>query len=117
MNELVAVIEHVRDGCTVRAFLLPDFQYVTLMLAGIKAPMSKMDGTSEPFAQEAKYFVESRLLQRDVDIVLEGVSNQNVLGTVLHPVSNNSNNELGYCDWSINYMACCDWVNYLPGLS
>ena len=32
----VAVIEHVRDGCTVRAFLLPDFVYVTLMLSGIK---------------------------------------------------------------------------------
>jgi len=31
-----AVIEHVRDGCTVRAFLLPDFVYVTLMLSGIK---------------------------------------------------------------------------------
>lgn len=31
-----AVIEHVRDGCTIRAFLLPSFQYVTLMLSGIK---------------------------------------------------------------------------------
>ena len=31
-----AVIEHVRDGCTVRAFLLPNFDYVTVMLAGIK---------------------------------------------------------------------------------
>ena len=83
----VAVIEHVRDGCTVRAFLLPDFQYVTVMLAGVKAPMTKMDGTVEPFAEQAKYFVESRLLQKDVEILLEGVSNQNLLGTVLHPVS------------------------------
>ena len=31
-----AVIEHVRDGCTVRAFLLPSFDYVTVMLSGIK---------------------------------------------------------------------------------
>jgi len=31
-----AVIEHVRDGCTVRAFLLPSFQYITVMLSGIK---------------------------------------------------------------------------------
>lgn len=31
-----AVIEHVRDGCTVRAFLLPSFDYVTIMLSGIK---------------------------------------------------------------------------------
>lgn len=81
------MIEHVRDGCTVRAFLLPDFQYVTIMLAGIKAPMVKQDGTVEPHAAEAKYAVESNLLQRDVEIILEGVSNQNILGTVLHPVS------------------------------
>lgn len=30
------MIEHVRDGCTVRAFLLPNFEYVTVMLSGIK---------------------------------------------------------------------------------
>ena len=32
----LAVIEHVRDGCTVRAFLLPDFYHVTIMITGIK---------------------------------------------------------------------------------
>lgn len=42
---------------------------------------------AEPFAEEAKYFTEVRLLQRDVKIVLEGASNQNLLGTVIHPVS------------------------------
>lgn len=31
-----AVIEHVRDGSTVRAFLLPSFHYVTVMMSGIK---------------------------------------------------------------------------------
>ena len=31
-----AVIEHVRDGSTVRAFLLPTFQYVTVMMSGVK---------------------------------------------------------------------------------
>ena len=31
-----AVIEHVRDGCTVRAFLLPDFYHVTVMFTGVK---------------------------------------------------------------------------------
>lgn len=40
----------------------------------------------EPFADEAKFFTESRLLQRDVEIVLESVTNQNFLGSVLHPV-------------------------------
>lgn len=59
------------------------------------------NATPEPFAEEAKYYTESRvfvlfymrvlyyhlgLLQRDVHIILEGVSNQNFLGTVVHPV-------------------------------
>ncbi|XP_076445232.1 staphylococcal nuclease domain-containing protein 1-like isoform X2 [Babylonia areolata] len=88
-----AVIEHVRDGCTVRAFLLPSFDYVTIMLSGVKCPMFKTDATSgkqvpEPFAEECRYFTESRLLQREVKIILEGVSNQNLLGTVLHPNGN-----------------------------
>ncbi|XP_005100071.2 staphylococcal nuclease domain-containing protein 1 [Aplysia californica] len=87
-----AVIEHVRDGCTVRAFLLPSFDYVTVMLSGIKCPMNKTDAegkqTPEPFMEEAKFFTESRLLQKDIKIILEGVSNQNFLGTVLHPNGN-----------------------------
>lgn len=31
-----AIIEHVRDGSTVRLFLLPDFHYITLMISGIR---------------------------------------------------------------------------------
>ena len=54
-----------------------------------QCPMFKIEEgqtVAEPFAEEAKYFAEVRLLQRDVKIVLEGASNQNLLGTVLHPV-------------------------------
>lgn len=42
--------------------------------------------TPEPFAAEAKFFTESRLLQRDVQIILESCPNQIILGTILHPV-------------------------------
>ena len=31
-----AVVEHVRDGSTVRAFLLPDFYHITLMVSGVR---------------------------------------------------------------------------------
>lgn len=44
---------------------------------------------AELHAEEAKFFTEVRLLQRDVKIILESVSNQNVIGSVLHPVSKN----------------------------
>ncbi len=47
--------------------------------------MFNMDGEPDAYAEEAKYFTESRLLQREVQVILEGVSNQNLLGTILHP--------------------------------
>uniref|UniRef100_A0A8C4STL7 Staphylococcal nuclease domain-containing protein n=1 Tax=Erpetoichthys calabaricus TaxID=27687 RepID=A0A8C4STL7_ERPCA len=87
-----AIIEHVRDGSIVRALLLPDYYLVTVMLSGIKCPIFKRepDGTEtpEPFAAEAKFFTESRLLQRDVQIILESCPNQVILGTILHPNGN-----------------------------
>ncbi|XP_016135537.1 staphylococcal nuclease domain-containing protein 1-like [Sinocyclocheilus grahami] len=85
-----AIIEHVRDGSMLRALLLPDYYLVTVMLSGIKCPTFKREAdgseTPEPFAAEAKFFTESRLLQRDVQIILESCPNQVILGTILHPV-------------------------------
>uniref|UniRef100_W5NER7 Staphylococcal nuclease domain-containing protein n=1 Tax=Lepisosteus oculatus TaxID=7918 RepID=W5NER7_LEPOC len=87
-----AIIEHVRDGSVVRALLLPDYYLVTVMLSGVKCPTFKRepDGTETPesFAAEAKFFTESRLLQRDVQIILESCPNQVILGTILHPNGN-----------------------------
>lgn len=37
-----AIIEHVRDGSTVRAFLLPEFQYITLMISGIRVSLKSI---------------------------------------------------------------------------
>ncbi|XP_077975644.1 staphylococcal nuclease domain-containing protein 1-like [Styela clava] len=106
-----AIIEHVRDGCTMRAFLLPSFHHVTFMLSGVKCPMFRRDAedpkkeTAEPFAAEAKFFAESRLLQRDVQLILEGVSNANVLlATILHP--NGSITELLLKE---GFARCVDW--------
>jgi len=107
-----AIIEYVRDGSTLRALLLPSFHNVTVQLSGVKCPGFKREGdveTPEPFAEEAKFFVEARLLQRDVQIVLEGVANQSngiLLGTVLHPKGNISEfllrEGLARCvDWSM----------------
>ncbi|XP_023384662.1 staphylococcal nuclease domain-containing protein 1 isoform X2 [Pteropus vampyrus] len=87
-----AIIEHVRDGSVVRALLLPDYYLVTVMLSGIKCPTFRREAdgseTPEPFAAEARFFTESRLLQRDVQIILESCHNQNILGTILHPNGN-----------------------------
>lgn len=56
----------------------------------IQAPAVRagLDGRAEEYAEEARYFVECRLLQRDVEVILESVSNQNFVGSVIHPKGN-----------------------------
>ncbi|CAO3617535.1 unnamed protein product [Mucor fragilis] len=121
---LDAVIEQVRDGATFRVLLiLPDHtqQIITLYLSGIKAPSCKRDNApaddtsvSEPFGEECKYFVESRLLQRGVKVILEGLSQsggQNFVGSVQHPAGNIAelllSQGLAKCvDWSITLATC-----------
>lgn len=111
-----AIIEHVRDGSTVRAFLLPGFQYITLMISGIRCPGFRLDNDGKPdpsvvvpYAEEARFFVESRLLQRDVEIVLESNNNLNFVGTILYPKGNIAEALLreGFAkcvDWSMAFM-------------
>ncbi|XP_012259145.2 staphylococcal nuclease domain-containing protein 1 [Athalia rosae] len=110
-----AVIEHVRDGSTVRAFLLPDFYHITLMISGIRCPGFKLEegkpdpSVVVPFAEEARYFVESRLLQKDIEIVLESVNNNNFVGSIIHPRGNIAEALLreGFArcvDWSMAFM-------------
>nr|QBI71277.1 ebna2 binding protein P100 [Isotomurus palustris] len=110
-SPVAAVIEHVRDGSTVRAFLLPSFHYITVMMSGIRCPGFKLDSegkpdpaSKEPFSEEARYFTESRLLQRDVEIVLESVNNQNYVGSIIHPNGNIA--ELLLKD---GFARCIDW--------
>ena len=111
---VTAVIEYVRDGCTLRAFLLPSMQNVMICLTGIKTPTFKRsdDGSeqAEPFAAEAKFFIESRLLQREVMVVIEGTAGANLLGSIQHPRGNISEFLIkeGYArivDWSFGQIS------------
>eukprot|EP00121_Abeoforma_whisleri_P001473 Awhi_evm1s1311 len=111
-KEYDGFVEQVRDGSTLRMFLLPSFTYVTVSLAGIKCPQTSYnkDGSStntEEYFEEAKYFTEVRLLNRSVKVILQGVANQTFLGTVLHPAGNISECLLkeGFArvvDWSLS---------------
>ncbi|KAG8833983.1 hypothetical protein FRC17_009765 [Serendipita sp. 399] len=68
------IVEQVRDGSTVRVrLLLSDelHQLVNISLAGIRCPRIGKEGeVPEPFAEDAKFFTESRLLLRDVTVKL-----------------------------------------------
>lgn len=105
-----AIIEHVRDGSTVRAFLLPDFHHITLMISGIRCPPVRQDGaraelgSPEALGEQAKYFVETRLLQRDIKIVLETANNNNVVGSIVHPSGNIAEGLLRE-----GFAKCVDW--------
>ena len=88
-----AIVEFIRDGNTVRCLLLPTYQLATIQLTGVRCPIFKREGNAsiedtEPFAEEAKQFVESRLLQRQVKVIFNGTNNQNLVGTLLHPNGN-----------------------------
>lgn len=68
-GELDAVVEHVKDGSSMRVRLLLNgsrtHQFINLALAGARSPRGV-----EPHAEEARQFVESRLLQRAVKVRL-----------------------------------------------
>lgn len=78
-KEVESVVEQVRDGSMLRVRLLLSprhHQVANLSLAGIKAPRIAGAGgpnsqePSEPYAEEARFFVESRLLQRNVRVTI-----------------------------------------------
>ena len=107
---LQCMVEAVLNASTLRVTLLPSFQSAVVALAGVQAP--KMGKTArpapkeaaeggqqqgsgggggreatppEPLAPEAKHFVESRVLQRNVTVVPEGVDKYDQLQvTVLY---------------------------------
>ncbi|KAL0072455.1 hypothetical protein AAF712_000218 [Marasmius tenuissimus] len=106
-----AIVEQVRDGSTLRVrLLLPegDHQIVNIALAGVRSPRpaSKQGETAEAWGEEAKFFTESRLLQRPVKVQIlslpastatpfqsAAVNNAPAtasvfIGNVLHPAGN-----------------------------
>ncbi|KAE9604221.1 putative micrococcal nuclease [Lupinus albus] len=151
-----AIVEQVRDGSTIRVYLLPEFQFVQVFVAGIQAPSMgrraviesvvesevaaddtngdapreprapltsaqklAASATSEttspdPFAPDAKFFTELRVLNRDVRIVLEGVDKfSNLIGSVYYPDGESAkdlalelveNGFARYVEWSANMM-------------
>merc|ERR1711892_651357 len=109
-----AVVEHVRDGTTLRLFLIPDMIHITLMMSGVRSPGTRLGpegrpdpAQCEPFATEAHYFTESRLLQREIEVILESHNNNNFVGSVIHPAGNIAEallrEGMAKCvDWSIS---------------
>ena len=82
------------DRLIVRLLLDPKkHQQCVLLIAGIRAPVTKRvnpsDGkeqAAQPGGEKSQQFVEERILQRNVKVRVLGLSPQNqLIGTVLHP--------------------------------
>ncbi|RSH91298.1 hypothetical protein EHS25_009597 [Saitozyma podzolica] len=77
-QDIDAIVEQVRDGTQLRVRLLLDdhtHQFINLNIAGAKSPRASnaRDGDtsgSEPWGEEARFFTESRLLQRAIKVRL-----------------------------------------------
>ncbi|KAF8638063.1 hypothetical protein AX16_010695 [Volvariella volvacea WC 439] len=109
-KNIEGTVEQVRDGTTLRIRLLlspEEHQIANIQLAGVKSPRasSKQGEASEQFGEEAKFFTESRLLQRGVRVTVLALptstaipfqsgaaaaptSSSIFIGTVLHPAGN-----------------------------
>ena len=93
-EEISACVEQVRDGSNLRMLLyLPNntHQYINLNISGIQAP-SKVNDRTEPYFEEARFFVETRILQRNVKVNLESATGKGAgavfYGTISHPAGN-----------------------------
>ncbi|KAI1796408.1 transcription factor [Ganoderma leucocontextum] len=110
-QQIDGLVEQVKDGSTLRIRLfMPDgdHQFVNIALAGVRCARiaSKAGETTETWAEEAKFFTESRLLQRHIRVQLLSLPNASAtpfqaganstapppasifIGTVLHPAGN-----------------------------
>lgn len=125
-GRISCVIEHVFDGSRFRCQVVdpdfPDYRYATftLLLAGASCPRlgnPKADPPTkdEPFAEEARQFVTTRLLQRELKISLLGTdkAGSTAVGIIHHPAGNIAvellkNGLAKMTDWTVRLMPVAD---------
>lgn len=132
-RQLDAIVEQVKDGSTFRLRLLMpegDHQFINLALAGVRCARSagRPGEVSEPWGDEARFFTETRLLQRSVRVQLLSLPNATTtpfqsaanatapppatifIGSVLHPAGNIAELLVNSClarvvDWHAGMLA------------
>ncbi|EAY18501.1 hypothetical protein TVAG_083540 [Trichomonas vaginalis G3] len=88
-KEFEGIIESVQNGSTYSVILLPNFEVISLQLAGMKCPGARRE-MPDPFGLEAKQFAEARLLQRGVKVTIHqaqerSTKNDIFIGQIVHP--------------------------------
>jgi len=111
-TKLPAILEHVFNASMMRINLPTLNTFITLSLTGIRAPGERGPNGKEEFFDISKFFVESRLLNKDISITIEGVAPNMgntqkeplFVGTVHHPAGNIAEALL-----KEGYAKCVDW--------
>ncbi|CAK9002815.1 Ribonuclease TUDOR 2 (AtTudor2) (TUDOR-SN protein 2) (100 kDa coactivator-like protein) [Durusdinium trenchii] len=108
-----AIVEYARDGGSFKVLLVDEMTYITFNLAGVQCPrLNSGDGAgaAEPFAREAKYFTEMRILNRGLNVVINGIDDRYGMffGWVEHPAGDIGvelikNGLARAVDWSMHF--------------
>lgn len=114
-SAIPAIVEKVLSGDRILARLLISKTchcIVPVLIAGIKTPRSASEtDAGDEFGEEAKTFVEARLLMASLEVILLGESSTGVLvGNVIHPNGNIAEPLL-----KSGLAEVCDWQSSLVG--
>lgn len=111
-KELDCQVEAVLTGSTIKIYLPSEQTFLVIVLTGVRC--NSASSTDKSYAAEAKFFVEDKLLNRDLKVILEHCDTLDepvpgrITGTLLHPRGNVSEilltEGLAQCaDWSMKY--------------
>jgi endonuclease YncB( thermonuclease family) len=91
LSHVLAIVEHVRNGSTLRLYLVDTSDDIEVSLSGIRCPQMKTKESNQPekFAMDAKYFTEHKLLHRNVTVTFDCIDKFNYYGTVMDEAGNN----------------------------
>eukprot|EP00916_Digyalum_oweni_P000878 GHVL01001775.1.p1 GENE.GHVL01001775.1~~GHVL01001775.1.p1 ORF type:complete len:825 (+),score=170.20 GHVL01001775.1:54-2528(+) len=93
-EKIAGIVENVKDGSSLSVFLPPHNVYLNILLSGVVADGWKYNPSTstevaEPFAAEARHNVQIRVLNRDLDIRIEGIDEYStVYASIYHPKGN-----------------------------
>jgi len=79
-----AVVDQVVTGSRFRLTLHnKENNSIELLLSGVEAPNIPIEGEAQPFAREAKFFSEHWLLNRDIQVIVEGADKYTLYGSLV----------------------------------
>merc|ERR1712166_613910 len=100
---LTAIVEWVRDPCTLSCLIVPEFKQILVSLSGVAGPRilraTEEGGQAvpQPFYYQAKHITESLMLNRNVELHIESVEgNGTAVGSILTSEGNIARPEMAW---------------------